>query len=187
MAAENKQGEIWESDAWKALASHCEDVKKQHLRDLLNEKSNAKLKEREESLKATFENIHLDSTRQQCDDTTMNKLIDLANTANLCSKIEAMFSGEAINKTENRSVLHVALRAAKDQKIVTPSNNEDQVPKVHKVLDQIKNFSNEVRRYAFPIAFIIASSVVFFFYFYDRLYIVLGFDSACCFVCHCTD
>ena len=68
-----------------------------------------KLKQCEELLKATFENIHLeiDTTRQQRDDTTVNKLIDLAD---LCSQIKPMFSGEAINKTGNRSVLHVVLK-----------------------------------------------------------------------------
>ena len=146
MAQESKAQEIWETDAWKALDEHATEIQKQHLRDLLSS-SNNKLKERESSLTIKCGNILLDSTRQQCDDTTISKLISLANTANISNKIEAMYNGDLINKSENRSVLHIALRAPQNVKIITP-NKEDQVPKVHKVLNQIKEFSNKVRKFS---------------------------------------
>ena len=76
-------------------------------------------------------------------DQTLKLLIQLANQAGLKNRIEAMFSGEKINVTEDRAVLHVALRAPKGSKIMVDGKNV--IPQVHEVLDRMTDFSNRVR------------------------------------------
>lgn len=90
-----------------------------------------------------FDGILLDYSRQRLTAETLKKLFHLAEVAHLKEKIEKMFDGDHINKTENRSVLHVSLRASRDHVITSDSKNV--VPEVWEVLDKIKNFSERVR------------------------------------------
>ncbi|MFL5664561.1 MAG: glucose-6-phosphate isomerase, partial [Ktedonobacteraceae bacterium] len=98
---------------------------------------------RGERLTAEAEGIYLDYSKNRITDETLRLLLDLATSAGLRERIDAMFRGEKINVTEQRAVLHVALRAPKDQAIVVDGVNV--VPEVHAVLDKMADFSNRVR------------------------------------------
>ncbi|KAJ6768658.1 GLUCOSE-6-PHOSPHATE ISOMERASE [Salix koriyanagi] len=128
---------ICETQPWKDLKSHVEDIKKTHLRELLSDTDRCK------SMMVDFDGITLDYSRQRATPGTMDKLYNLAETAHLKEKINRMFNGERINSTENRSVLHVALRAPRDA--VMKSDGKNVVPDVWNVLDKIKDFSERVR------------------------------------------
>ncbi|CAM9972287.1 unnamed protein product [Ascophyllum nodosum] len=95
------------------------------------------------ALTAEHDGIFLDYSRQRVTNETMDMLFSLAEAANLPGKRAAMFSGEKINETENRAVLHVALRAPKDGVINVDGKNV--VPEVHAVLDRIEDFSKRIR------------------------------------------
>ncbi|KAL2335583.1 hypothetical protein Fmac_016796 [Flemingia macrophylla] len=128
---------ICETQPWKELKDHVEDVKKSHLRDLLGDE------ERSRSMVVEFDGIILDYSRQQATLETMEKLFKLAEVASLKQKINQMYNGEQINSTENRSVLHVALRAPRDS--VIQSDGKNVVPDVWNVLDKIREFSEQIR------------------------------------------
>ncbi|OAY50758.1 glucose-6-phosphate isomerase, cytosolic [Manihot esculenta] len=128
---------ISDTQPWKDLKAHVDDIKKTHLRDLLSDTDRCK------SMMAEFDGIVLDYSRQQATVDTVNKLYNLAEAAHLKEKIHRMFNGERINSTENRSVLHVALRAARNA--VINSDGKNVVPDVWNVLDKIKEFSERVR------------------------------------------
>ena len=115
--------------AWKALQEHFEKIGKQHLRDLFANDPN-----RGTRLTAEAEGIYLDYSKHRITDETLKLLLQLAEESGLKARRDAMFSGEKINITEKRAVLHVALRAPKGEKIVV--DGEDVVPAVHEVLDQ---------------------------------------------------
>jgi glucose-6-phosphate isomerase len=123
---------------WRALEAHAVEIKKTHLRDLLQDT------DRNAALVAAYEDILMDFSRERVTPRTMDLLFDLAEARGVRSKIKAMFSGEKINSTEGRAVLHVALRAPRDH--VINLDGENQVPKVWAVLDKIKAFSEIVRR-----------------------------------------
>lgn len=89
-----------------------------------------------------FNGILFDYSKNIITSQTMDLLFELAETANLKSKIEAMFAGEKINSTENRAVLHTALRTPKDKSILV--DGENIVPQVHSVLQQMEAFVNKV-------------------------------------------
>lgn len=128
---------ICETEPWKDLKNHVEDIKKTHLRDLMNDNERCK------SMTTEFDGILLDYSRQRATQDTMQKLFKLAEEARLSEKINRMFNGEKINSTENRSVLHVALRAARDATICSDGKNV--IPDVWNVLDKIKNFTDKIR------------------------------------------
>uniref|UniRef100_A0A2C9U039 Glucose-6-phosphate isomerase n=1 Tax=Manihot esculenta TaxID=3983 RepID=A0A2C9U039_MANES len=128
---------ICETQPWKDLKAHVEDIKKTHLRDLLSDTERCK------SMTVEFDGIVLDYSRQQATVHTVDKLYNLAEAALLKEKIHRMFNGERINSTEDRSVLHVALRAARNA--VINSDGKNVVPYVWNVLDKIKEFSERVR------------------------------------------
>ncbi|CAN1835730.1 Glucose-6-phosphate isomerase, cytosolic [Linum perenne] len=128
---------ICDTQPWKDLKAHAEDIKKTHLRELLSDS------DRSNQMLLDFDGITLDYSRQQATLETLHKLQKLAEAAHLKDKIERMFNGEHINSTENRSVLHVALRAPRDA--VVKSDGKNVVPDVWTVLDQIKDFSEKVR------------------------------------------
>ncbi|KAG4395719.1 hypothetical protein AAZX31_19G015800 [Glycine max] len=128
---------ICDTQQWKELKAHAEDVEKTHLRDLLSDD------ERSQSMVVEFDGILLDYSRQQATLETREKLFKLAEVASLKQKINQMYNGEYINSTENRSVLHVALRAPRDAVIQSDGNNV--VPDVWNVLDKIQEFSERVR------------------------------------------
>jgi glucose-6-phosphate isomerase len=124
--------------SWKALQVHHENVRGLHLRNLF-----AQDPKRGERMTAEAAGIFLDYSKNRITDETIKLLIQLAEESDLRSQIDAMFRGDKINFTENRAVLHVALRAPKDRSIVV--DGENVVPQVHAVLDKMTEFSNRVR------------------------------------------
>jgi glucose-6-phosphate isomerase len=127
-----------ERPAWKALQTHSEAIKGRHLRELF-----AADPGRGDHFTADAAGIFLDYSKNRVTDETLKLLLALADESGLRAKIEAMFRGDKINITENRAVLHVALRAPKDEKIML--DGEDVVPGVHAVLDKMAAFSDRVR------------------------------------------
>ena len=127
-----------ETSAWTALQSHHKTVSKLHLRQLFDDDP-----KRGERMTAEAAGIYLDYSKNRITDKTLDLLFQLAEQRGLRSKIEAMLSGDKINITENRAVLHVALRAPKNTSIIVDGKNV--VPDVHSVLDKMSDFSNRVR------------------------------------------
>jgi len=124
--------------AWKALAAHHGKVKNVHLRDLFAQDPN-----RGERLAAEACGIYLDYSKNRVTDETIALLLRLAEECGLRARIDAMFRGDKINVTENRAVLHTALRAPRSARIVVDGTNV--VPLVHEVLDRMSAFSDRVR------------------------------------------
>jgi len=124
--------------AWKALATHHKRFSKIHLRKLFADDP-----KRGEHMTAEAAGLFLDYSKNRITGKTLALLIQLANEAGLRARINAMFSGEKINLTENRAVLHVALRAPKGTSILVDGKNV--VPEVHAVLDAMSEFANRVR------------------------------------------
>ncbi len=124
--------------AWKALAAHHKQIKKLHLRKLFADDP-----KRGEKLTASAAGLFLDYSKNRVTEKTLKLLLQLADESGLRAKIDAMFTGEKINITENRAVLHVALRAPREAKIFVDGKNV--VPEVHAVLDKMAAFSNRVR------------------------------------------
>src|SRR5215831_9879580 len=124
--------------AWKALGAHRNDVGERHLRTLFATDAT-----RGERLTAEAAGIYLDYSKNRITDETVALLCRLAEECGLRDRIDAMFRGDKINVTENRAVLHVALRAPRSTSIVV--DGKDVVPEVHAVLDAMTEFSNRVR------------------------------------------
>ena len=124
--------------AWKALQQHAENLRPQQLRDLF--KSDPA---RGTRFTAQAAGLFLDYSKNRITDETLALLIQLAKESGLRAHCEAMFTGQKINTTENRAVLHVALRAPKSEKIFV--DGEDVVPEVHKVLDKMAAFADKIR------------------------------------------
>ena len=124
--------------SWKALESHHQEVSKRHLRQLFAEDP-----QRGERMALEAVGLYFDYSKNRITDETLRLLFRLAEESELASRIEAMFSGEKINRTENRAVLHTALRAPRDASIVV--DGENVVPKIHAVLDKMSQFSDRVR------------------------------------------
>jgi glucose-6-phosphate isomerase len=124
--------------AWKALAAHHKKIQKLHLRKLFADDP-----KRGERLTVETVGLYLDYSKNRITDRTLKLLLQLAGESGLREKIAAMFSGEKINVTENRAVLHVALRAPKGASIFV--DGKDVVPEVHAVLDKMAGFSKRVR------------------------------------------
>src|SRR5262245_51888813 len=124
--------------AWKALKTHYEDMRARHLRTLFADDVS-----RGERLTAEGAGIFLDYSKNRVTDETMTLLCRLAEASGLRERIDAMFGGAKINVTENRSVLHVALRAPRGTSIGVDGKNV--VPEVHAVLDAMAEFSSTVR------------------------------------------
>ncbi len=124
--------------SWQKLETHYKQIKDKHLRDLFNEQP-------ERGLKFTVNStgLFMDYSKHRITEETLNLLFNLANECGLVEKRDAMFRGDRINKTENRAVLHTALRSPKDAKILV--DGKDVVPEVHAVLNKMANFSNRVR------------------------------------------
>src|SRR5215472_7362483 len=124
--------------AWKALGAHRNDVGERHLRTLFAADAT-----RGERLAAEAAGIYLDYSKNRITDETITLLCRLAEECGLRDRIDAMFRGDKINVTENRAVLHVALRAPRSTSIYV--DGHDVVPDVHAVLDAMAKFSNRVR------------------------------------------
>ncbi|WP_149108886.1 glucose-6-phosphate isomerase [Limnoglobus roseus] len=124
--------------SWTALKSHADNVRGQHMRDLF-----AADGKRGERMTLEAAGIFLDYSKNRVTDETVKLLLDLATACDLKGKIGAMFSGQKINKTENRAVLHTALRAPKGA--VVTVDGENVVPAVHETLDRMSAFCDKVR------------------------------------------
>jgi len=124
--------------SWKALQAHWKTVREVHLRALFADDP-----QRGSRLTAEAAGLVLDYSKNRVTDETIRLLVQLAEESELRERITAMFSGEKINVTENRAVLHVALRAPREASIIV--DGENVVSKVHAVLDQMTDFANRVR------------------------------------------
>jgi glucose-6-phosphate isomerase len=124
--------------AWKALQSHYEKVRNIHLRTLFADDP-----ERGERLTLNAVGLFLDYSKNRVTDETLKLLVQLARESGLEAHRDAMFRGDKINVSENRAVLHVALRAPKGE--VIKVDGVDVVPEVHAVLDKMTDFADRVR------------------------------------------
>jgi len=129
---------LTERPAWKELQNHAKKISKQHLRTLF-----AADPERGRRMTAEAAGIYLDYSKNRITGETLKLLVQLAEESGLRPRIDAMFRGDKINRTENRAVLHVALRAPRDASIFVDGHNV--VPDVHEVLDKMADFCNRVR------------------------------------------
>lgn len=126
------------SASWQALQAHHERMKDVHLRTLFSQDP-----ARGERLVAQGARLTLDYSKNRVTDETLRLLLALAESTGVAARRDAMFRGERINVTENRAVLHVALRAARGESI--PVDGVNVVPGVHSVLDRMAQFAGRVR------------------------------------------
>src|SRR5579859_7388511 len=129
---------LTQRSSWKALEEHYQNIRDLHLRTLFAGDPN-----RGERFALEAAGIYLDYSKNRVTAETMQLLLKLAESSGLRERIDAMFRGEKINVTEKRAVLHIALRAPRDQSILV--DGENVVPEVHAVLDKMADFSNRVR------------------------------------------
>ncbi len=129
---------IADSPEWAAVAAHADVMRSAHLRGLFADDPH-----RAERLSAEAGDLFLDYSKHVVTDETIELLLALARRAGLRERIEAMFAGERINVTEDRAVVHVALRAPRGTRIEV--DGRDVVPEVHEVLDRMGAFADRVR------------------------------------------
>ncbi len=127
-----------ERPAWQALERNYQEIRDLHLRDLFAENPT-----RGERLAAEGAGLYLDYSKNRITDETLQLLLQLAEESGLAERTEAMFRGDRINVSENRSVLHVALRMPKGSSLVV--DGVDVVASVHEVLDRMASFADRVR------------------------------------------
>ena len=132
------QYSLTQSPAWRALVEHQRSVEKLHLRDLFNEDS-----ERAERFTLQLGNLLLDYSKNRITDETIELLVSLARETGVEQLCEQMFAGEAINLTEQRAVLHTALRNRSNNPVLV--DGSDVMPAVNTVLTQMRDFSKEIR------------------------------------------
>jgi glucose-6-phosphate isomerase len=137
-AAQAGAAPLRERPAWAALAAHHEAIKGRHLRELFAEDP-----ARGERMAAEGAGLYLDYSKNRITDETLGLLSALAEQSGLGARIEAMFRGERINVSEDRAVLHVALRMPKDASLVV--DGVDVVKQVHAVLERMAAFAERVR------------------------------------------
>ncbi len=130
--------EVNQSPEWKALERHFADIKQTHLRDLFVANP-----ERASQFSLQFEDLLVDFSKHRITDETLKLLLKFAERCQLTEEINRMFSGEKINLTEGRAVLHTALRNKPTSPIFV--NGSDIMPKIGAVLDRMRNFSNRIR------------------------------------------
>ena len=124
--------------AWKALKAHYDGIRDLHLRKLFADNP-----KRGEKMTAEDAGIYLDYSKNRITAETLRLLFDLAEAVGLRARIDAMFRGEKINVSEQRAVLHVALRAPRRASIMV--DGENVVPGVYAVLDRMADFANRIR------------------------------------------
>ena len=127
-----------ERKAWQALKRHHEEIAGQHLRDLFGSDEG-----RGERLTAAAAGLYLDYSKNRVTDETMRLLVALAEESGVAEHRDAMFRGEHINVSEDRAVLHVALRMPASASLVV--DGTDVVRQVHEVLDRMADFADRVR------------------------------------------
>jgi glucose-6-phosphate isomerase len=135
---QKKTTPLTELAAWRALEAHYQKVRELHLRELFADDP-----QRGEHMAVEAAGIYFDYSKHLITEETISLLLKLAEESNLKAHIDAMFRGDKINITENRAVLHTALRAPKGQSIVV--DGEDVVPGVHAVLKKMADFSTRLR------------------------------------------
>jgi glucose-6-phosphate isomerase len=128
---------LTERQTWNSLTAHYQNVRELHLRNLFADDPT-----RGEHMTVEAVGLYLDYSKNRITNETLKLLLQLANDCGLRARIDAMFRGEKINVTEDRAVLHVALRAPRGASIVV--DGENVVPQVHAVLDKMAAFSNRV-------------------------------------------
>jgi len=138
MPASTKTNSLSERPAWKALQAHYNQIHSRHLRTLFAEDP-----KRGERLVVEAAGLYFDYSKHRVTDETLRLLLALAEAVGLRERIDAMFRGDKINLTEERAVLHVALRAPRGVSIGV--DGDDVVPKVHAVLDRMAEFSARIR------------------------------------------
>src|SRR5277367_8083 len=138
MQMTTKSTPLSERPAWKALGAHHQKVQGMQLKQLFADDPG-----RGDRFTLEAAGLFLDYSKNRITDETVKLLIQLAEESGLRARIDAMFGGEKINITENRAVLHVALRAPKGESIVV--DGENVVPGVHAVLDKMAAFADRVR------------------------------------------
>ncbi|SZD71211.1 Glucose-6-phosphate isomerase [Candidatus Ornithobacterium hominis] len=125
------------TQAWNKLENHFQSIKNKHLRDWFNEDKN-----RFDKFHIQLNEILFDYSKNRLDEKTLQLLIDLANECELKPAIDAMFGGQHINQTENRAVLHTALRYFGERAVTVEGENV--VPQVERVRAQMKKFTQQV-------------------------------------------
>jgi glucose-6-phosphate isomerase len=138
MATPTPASPLRECQAWQALARHHEQIGECHLRDLF-----AADPERGERFLAEGAGLHLDFSKNRIDEETLTLLVQLARDRGVEERREAMFAGEHINVSEDRAVLHVALRMPRERSLVV--DGVDVVKEVHETLDRMADFCERVR------------------------------------------
>ena len=123
--------------AWTALEQHFNHIQQQHLRDLFKENP-----KRAEEFSVIWEDFYVDFSKNRIDATTKSLLLQLAEEVKLKEAIQYYFDGERINQTENRAVLHTALRMPEDAQVFVDGKNV--IPEIYEVKDKIKTFCDEV-------------------------------------------
>jgi glucose-6-phosphate isomerase len=126
-----------ETKAWKDLENHFSEIREKHMKELFSDDNN-----RFENFSYRFNDILVDCSKNIITSETLKLLMNLAHEVELGDAINKMFSGDKINSTEDRSVLHVALRNKSGDPIY--SEGTDVMPEVNAVLEQMKNFSNRL-------------------------------------------
>jgi glucose-6-phosphate isomerase len=130
--------ELRQLPAWRALTEHHEQVRGLHLRDLFAQDA-----DRAERMTVEAPDLFLDYSKNRVTDETVRLLVELAEQVGLAERIEAIFRGERINVSENRAVLHTALRMPPGTSLIV--DGEDVVAQVHAVLDRMSDFAERVR------------------------------------------
>lgn len=128
---------VTQRDSWKKLEEHFEQVKNTEMKDLFNTDPG-----RQHKFSVFFEDIMFDYSKNRITNKTLKLLLELANEVNLKQWISSMVNGEKINATENRRVLHTALRSPKDKPILIEGNNI--AIDIHRELDKIEAFTNNI-------------------------------------------
>jgi glucose-6-phosphate isomerase len=134
----SSEPQLRERPAWKALEDHYGDIRDRHLRELFAEDPG-----RGDRLVAEGASLFLDYSKNRVTDETLELLARLADEQGVAERRDSMFRGEHINVSEDRAVLHVALRMPRDRSLVV--DGEDVVKQVHQVLDRMSAFSERVR------------------------------------------
>jgi glucose-6-phosphate isomerase len=132
------QAKLTNRQIWKALGTHYESIRNVHLRTLFEDDP-----KRGERFTLEAAGLFLDYSKNRITDETVALLCQLARECGLGSRIEAMFRGDKINVTEDRPVLHVALRMPRSKSMVV--DGRDVIVDVHAVLDKMADFSERVR------------------------------------------
>lgn len=127
-----------ELPAWQALKEHQQEMATQHMRDLF-----AHDLHRFDRFSIRLEDLLFDYSKNRISERTMNLLLELAKQAGLVAAIQAMYSGQKINQTEERAVLHIALRNRSNHPILV--DGQDVMPDINRVLEKMRRFSERVR------------------------------------------